>query len=48
MANAAELVLEIGGGARRRSPLQRPLLVLPVGDALQEPFWPEGLACNRL
>ena len=24
-----------------------PLLVLPVGDALQEPFWPEGLGINR-
>ena len=23
------------------------LLVLPVGDALQEPFWPEGLGVNR-
>ena len=25
----------------------QPLLVLPVGDALQEPFWPEGLGVNR-
>eukprot|EP00966_Prymnesium_polylepis_P110002 2545137-Prymnesium_polylepis.1 len=24
-----------------------PLLVMPVGDALQEPFWPEGLGTNR-
>ena len=23
------------------------MLVLPVGDALQEPFWPEGLGINR-
>ena len=30
---------------KRRLPL--PLLVLPVGDALQEPFWPEGLGVNR-
>ena len=27
--------------------LPAPLLVLPVGDALQEPFWPEGLGTNR-
>ena len=25
----------------------QPLLVLSVGDALQEPFWPEGLGINR-
>ena len=30
-----------------RSLLQKPLLVLPIGDALQEPFWPEGLGINR-
>jgi len=24
-----------------------PQLILPVGDALQEPFWPEGLGVNR-
>ena len=27
--------------------LPAPLLVMPVGDALQEPFWPEGLGTNR-
>ena len=44
---------EPGGVAPRRqlprgAPLlSKPLLVLPVGDALQEPFWPEGLGVNR-
>ena len=28
-------------------PPKRALLVLPIGDALQEPFWPQGLGINR-
>ena len=37
-----------GSDARAGQPRARgALLVLPVGDALQEPFWPEGLGVNR-
>ena len=43
MKCAAEVVTKVNGRARPRGPL----LVLPVGDALQEPFWPEGLGVNR-
>ena len=43
MKCAAEVVTKVKGRARARGPL----LVLPVGDALQEPFWPEGLGVNR-
>ena len=42
MRRAAEVVSHVDGAQ-----LPRPLLVLPVGDALQEPFWPEGLGINR-
>ena len=42
LRNAVEVVTAVGGQR-----LQRRLLVLPVGDALQEPFWPEGLGVNR-
>ena len=42
MCRASEVVTSIDGAA-----LDSPLLVLPVGDALQEPFWPEGLGVNR-
>ena len=42
MASAAEVVLAVDGRVR-----DSPLLILPVGDALQEPFWPEGLGINR-
>jgi len=41
MVRAAEVVTAVDGEPRR------PLLVQPVGDALQEPFWPEGLGVNR-
>ena len=37
MRSAAVVVTHVEGVAR-----ESPLLVLPVGDALQEPFWPEG------
>ena len=43
-SNVASLVLpaeRFGGSARKR------LVVTRVGDALQEPFWPEGLGINR-
>ena len=39
---AREVVTAIDGVRRKE-----PLLVLSVGDALQEPFWPEGLGINR-
>ena len=39
----ARVVPQVGGVERDRGPL----LVLPVGDALQEPFWPQGLGINR-
>ena len=42
MKCAADVVTHIRGARR-----PQPLLVLPVGDALQEPFWPEGLGVNR-
>ena len=42
MRRAAEVVTAV-----EKRALPRPLLVLPVGDALQEPFWPEGLGVNR-
>ena len=42
MRRAAEVVSHVDGVR-----LPRHLLVLPVGDALQEPFWPEGLGINR-
>jgi len=42
MRRAAEAVSHVDGEL-----LPKPLLVLPVGDALQEPFWPEGLGINR-
>ena len=41
--SAAALVIEVDGQPRERGPL----LVQPVGDALQEPFWPQGLGLNR-
>ena len=44
MQLAAEVITAIDG---KRRPEGHPLLVLPVGDALQEPFWPEGLGINR-
>lgn len=43
MRCAAEVVTRVRGQPRARGAL----LVLPVGDALQEPFWPEGLGVNR-
>ena len=43
MKCAAEVVTRVRGQPRARGAL----LVLPVGDALQEPFWPEGLGVNR-
>ena len=43
MKCAAEVVTRVRGQPRTRGAL----LVLPVGDALQEPFWPEGLGVNR-
>ena len=42
LKRAAEVVTAVGGVRR-----EAPLLVLPIGDALQEPFWPEGLGVNR-
>jgi hypothetical protein len=42
MRLAAEVVMSVDG-----APRPQPLLVMPVGDALQEPFWPEGLGVNR-
>ena len=42
--NGQPRVQEAGGGGGAR---EQPLLVLHVGDALQEPFWPEGLGINR-
>ena len=42
MSRACEVVTAIDGVRRKE-----PLLVLSVGDALQEPFWPEGLGINR-
>lgn len=44
MRRAAEVVRCVDGNTL--APHSR-LLVLPVGDALQEPFWPEGLGVNR-
>ena len=44
MRRAAEVVIKVDGEPR---PPSRPLLVEFVGDALQEPFWPEGLGINR-
>ena len=41
MRSAAMVVTHVDGVQR-----EAPLLVLPVGDALQEPFWPEGV-CMR-
>ncbi|KAL1522346.1 hypothetical protein AB1Y20_017338 [Prymnesium parvum] len=50
--SAAAIVTHIDGVRRvkrlaggKQEPV--PLLVMPVGDALQEPFWPEGLGTNR-
>jgi hypothetical protein len=37
----------IVGGARIGSKQDTPCIVTRVGDALQEPFWPEGLGINR-
>ena len=42
MSRACEVVTAVDGVMRHQ-----PLLVLSVGDALQEPFWPEGLGINR-
>ena len=42
MANAAMEVTHINGCKRTA-----PLLLCFAGDALQEPFWPEGLGINR-
>ena len=42
MQRSVEVVTGIDGAK-----LDQPMLVLPVGDALQEPFWPEGLGINR-
>jgi hypothetical protein len=42
MRHASEVVTAIDGRE-----LDNRMLVLPVGDALQEPFWPEGLGVNR-
>ena len=42
LKRAAEVVTAVNG-----VPRVKPLLVLPIGDALQEPFWPEGLGVNR-
>ena len=44
MRRACEVVTAVDGTPL---PPDAPLLVLPVGDALQEPFWPEGLGVNR-
>nr|KAJ3421935.1 [F-actin]-monooxygenase mical3 [Polyrhizophydium stewartii] len=33
--------------AERDAVLDMPALVLPIGDALQNPFWPQGLGVNR-
>ena len=42
LRHAAEVVTAVDG-----VPRAKPLVVLPIGDALQEPFWPEGLGINR-
>ena len=42
MASAAEVITHING-----RPRPKPLLLCFAGDALQEPFWPEGLGINR-
>ena len=42
MRRSVEVVKRVGG---KELPVHFP--VLPVGDALQEPFWPEGLGVNR-
>ena len=49
MKNACEVVTAVKGAdeAAAPTPLEKPMLVLSVGDALQEPFWPEGLGINR-
>ena len=44
MRRAAEVVRRVDS---RELESHHRLLVLPVGDALQEPFWPEGLGVNR-
>ena len=44
LRRACEVVTGVDGTPL---PPDSPLLVLPVGDALQEPFWPEGLGVNR-
>ena len=41
--SAAAVVRAVDGEVRARGPL----LVQPIGDALQEPFWPQGLGINR-
>ena len=38
---------KIVGGAEIESKQDTPCIVTRVGDALQEPFWPEGLGINR-
>ena len=40
-------IMQVVVGVRGKPLGASPLLVLPVGDALQEPFWPEGLGINR-
>jgi hypothetical protein len=51
MKAPAEIVDEVDGAPRMRSGggggAAQPLLIMHVGDALQEPFWPEGLGINR-
>ena len=52
MRSAVEVVDEIDGQPRVQesegcATANAPLLVAFVGDALQEPFWPEGLGINR-
>ena len=51
MKAATEVVDGVGDAAREQEVgsqrRAQPLLVLHVGDALQEPFWPEGLGINR-
>jgi len=42
MASAAEMITGVKGSKRAK-----PLLLCFAGDALQEPFWPEGLGINR-
>ena len=39
--------MQVVVGVRGKPLGASPLLVLPVGDALQEPFWPQGLGINR-